>query len=130
MPIVTKMQTIKNEDGSASNVYFGVDNPKYIKINEVNNLEEELAAIYTMINSKYSELVENINSKVTAINKDIESLNDKVATLESQMETLNGSISALESQIGTLNGSIGALDGAIKDLNSRVEALEPDTPIV
>ena len=115
MPIVTKMQTIKNGDGSASEVYFGVDNPKYIKINEVNNLEEELAAIYTMINSKYSELVENINSKVAVINKDIESLNDKVATLESQMETLNG--------------SIGALDGAIKDLNSRVEALEPDTPI-
>ena len=129
MPIVTKMQTIKNGDGSASNVYFGVDNPKYIKINETNSLEDELAAIYTIINSNYSELVENINSKVTAINKDIELLNDKVAALESQIETLGGSIGALESQMETFNGSMGALEGAIKDLNSRVEALEPDTPI-
>lgn len=117
MPTVTTAQTLKNSDGSASEMFYGVDSPKYVRINENKNLEQELADIYKQI----SDLSSNINQRITKLDTDlkaeIKNVNDDLSQDISDLDAAKGRISTLEGEISTLTG-------AIEDLNTRLSALE------
>lgn len=117
MPTVTTAQTLKNSDGSASEMFYGVDSPKYVRINENKNLEQELADIYKQIN----DLSSNINQRITKLDTDlkaeIKNVNDDLSQDISDLDAAKGRISTLEGEILTLTG-------AIEDLNTRLSALE------
>ena len=117
MPTVTTAQTLKNSDGSASEMFYGVDSPRYVRINENKNLEQELADIYKQI----SDLSSNINQRITKLDTDlkaeIKNVNDVLSQDISDLDAAKGRISTLEGEIPTLTG-------AIEDLKTRLSALE------
>ena len=154
MPTVTTAQTLKNSDGSASEMFYGVDSPKYVRINANKNLEQELADIYQQIN----DLGTNINQRITKLDTDlkaeIKSVNDSLSDLDVKLsgiindtkdnltDYIDGEIASLSTSLGqridnlvidlnaakgrisTLEGEIPTLTGAIEDLNTRLSALE------
>ena len=96
MPIVTTAQTLKNPDGSASEMFYGVDSPKYVRVNnEGKNLEQELDDIYQQIN----DLGKNINQRIDNLVNDLNAVKDKISTLEGEIPTLKDAIEGLDTRL-------------------------------
>ena len=88
MPKVTKMHTIKENDGTGTEVYYGVKSAKYIEVVEGKTLETELAEIKSNIN--------NLNNRIS----DLESLQ-----IVNNIERLEGLISGLDDRIKSLENT-------------------------
>ena len=141
MPTVTTAQTLKNSDGSASEMFYGVDSPKYVRINENKNLEQELADIYQQIN----DLGTNINQRITKLDTDlkaeIKNVNDNlgqdISDLDDELsgvinDTKNDLTDYIDGEIASLSVSLGQrIDNLVNDLNAakdRISTLEGEIP--
>ena len=141
MPTVTTAQTLKNSDGSASEMFYGVDSPKYVRINENKNLEQELDDIYQQIN----DLGTNINQRITKLDTDlkaeIKNVNDNlgqdISDLDDELsgiinDTKNDLTDYIDGEITSLSASLGQrIDNLVNDLNAakdRVSTLEGEIP--
>lgn len=137
MPTVTTAQTLKNSDGSASEMFYGVDSPRYVRINENKNLEQELADIYKQI----SDLSSNINQRITKLDTDLkaeiknvnDNLSQDISDLDNKLsgiinDTKNNLTDYIDGEIAALSASLGQrIDGLVSDLNvakSRISTLE------
>ena len=117
MPTVATAQTLKNSDGSASEMFYGVDSPKYVRINENKNLEQELADIHQQVN----DLSSNINQRITKLDTDLKA---EIKSVDDSLSQDIIDLNAAKDRISTLEGEIFTLIGAIEDLNTRLAALE------
>ena len=141
MPTVTTAQTLKNSDGSASEMFYGVDSPKYVRINENKNLEQELADIYQQI----SDLGTNINQRIAKLDTDlkaeIKNVNDNLSKDISDLgNELSGIINDtktdltnyIDGEIASLSASLGQrIDNLVNDLDvakGRISTLEGEIP--
>jgi peptidoglycan hydrolase CwlO-like protein len=89
MSTVIKAQTVHSENGFIE-MFYGVEDPKFIRIDDNKNLAEELAAIYEQIN-KIQERID-LTATLTALGE----ANDKIASLEKTVESLQEQIDALK----------------------------------
>ena len=141
MPTVTTAQTLKNSDGSASEMFYGVDSPKYVRINENKNLEQELADIYQQIN----DLGTSINQRVTKLDTDLkaeiknvnDNLSQDISDLDNKLSGIindakNNLTDYIDGEIAALSASSGQrIDGLASDLSAakgRISTLEGEIP--
>ena len=139
MPNVTKMHTMKNDDGSATEVYYGVKNAKYIEVIPGRTLDKELLDIHATIAKNLSDLTTSIESTNSSLNSNINSLNtaltsriDEVnATLGQRITDLNEDLGEVSTQVNTNKNDIASLgtktdttDANVSSLTGRVTILE------
>ena len=141
MPTVTTAQTLKNSDGSASEMFYGVDSPKYVRINENKNLEQELADIYQQINDLGTDIDQRIAKLDTDLKAEIKNVNDNlgqdISDLDDELsgiinDTKNDLTDYIDGEIASLSASLGQrIDNLVNDLNTakgRISTLEGEIP--
>ena len=134
MPNVTKMHTMKNDDGSATEVYYGVKNAKYIEVIPGRTLDKELLDIHATIAKNLSDLTTSIESTNSSLNSNINSLNtaltskiDEVnTTLGQRISNLNEDLEEVSTQV-----NINKNDIAFQNpLSNKIIAKTPNVALI
>lgn len=121
MANVSRFQTIKNDDGTSTDIYYGVEDLKYIKTTE-GSLVNTLQNITTNITTLSNTVGDINNGLVAAVNKNTTALGDESVGLIATVNQLNDKIQSLASELEALTKRIDELH--------PVEEENPEEPII
>ena len=82
------------------------------------SVEKDIKSIWAELKSQQdaTKKIEEMNTKMQLIEKDVSYLNSNLGLLTKNYENLNGTINKVQTDIHTIKGSMGAVEGLLKQM--------------